>query len=309
MPPMPDWRSFPPLVALADRAEANGAPINQAKINFLWDYCAGKTPIHPGALALFCLAILPQEGTGSWNTSSENRAGDGGHGVEVNFRRDVVAAVDLVVGKLALYVQACEQGFGALARNVVSPGTGPNSARCDGMPDQWVNWSTAILRPSGRVEVGVYALHGSWWIGVRRHFLEFGGSLEDLVAIARALDRRAPRVALAMVQARDDLSAASNWNGTSPEPAVIVTRVEITAPAVKIESVRVVLPDGREIPGELRQGTTWAEIRPGLWVPVRLWGELAGAVVTWTPPENGGPLVTISHSVQVVRSPDRGTFG
>lgn len=310
MAPIPDWRSFPVLVALADRAERNGAPINQAKIEFLWDYCHSKAPINAGALVLFMLAILPQEGTGSWNTSSENRAGDGGHGVEKDPRADVVKAVDLVTGKLALYTQACAQGFGAMARNVVSPGSGPDSQRADGGPDQWVNWATAVLRTSGRVFPGVvYAQHASWWIGVRRHFLDFGGRLDDLVEIARSLDRRAPRVNLAMAQVRDDLHWATNWNATAPEPAVVVTRATVTAPVTIYPPVRVVLPDGREIPGELRDSTTWAEIQPGLWVPVRLWVELAGAVVTWTPAEAGGPMVTISPPVEIPRFGRRGQFG
>lgn len=224
---MIDWRAYPALVATAERARANGIGWTDQHFDFLFDYCGQVAPEEGGTLALFCLAILPQEGTGSFNTSAENRAGDGGHGIETDWHRDVRKAVDLVAGKLALYPQAVSAGFVELAKGVWSPAAG-KPVQADGFPDQWVNWSTAILRDNRRVDVGPYALHASWWVGVRRHFSSFGGSLDRLVKLARSLDKQAPRVRLAMRYVYDQVGLGSNWNATAPEPAIVVTEATVT---------------------------------------------------------------------------------
>lgn len=218
-----DWRTLPGLTGLG---------LDQGKVDFLWQYVSGKVPgPHVGIVALYCMAILPQEGTGSFNTSSANRAADGGHGYEANWALDVRKAVDLVVGKLMLYKQAVEQGFVQLALQVVSPTAGAS----DGAPDQWVNWATAVVRGSGSVEAGAcYAQHASWWAGVRSHYLRWGGTLQALTEAANALDEVAPGVAMTMQYVTGQTRWGSNWNGTTPEPAVIVSgaaKVERKVPA------------------------------------------------------------------------------
>lgn len=222
----PDWRSIPHMMALAEAAGTNGIVYDQRKFDLLWTEVAGSgVPLVDPVFRFMC-AILVQEGTGSFNTSMENPAA-GGAGVEANWGKDIRRAVALVVGKLALYPQAMGQGFQTLAQQVRSPGWGANSRRSDGGPIEWVNWSTAILRPDGDIDTGCYALHASWWLGVRSHYVNFGGSLPLLSATALALDERAPRVRLTMRYVDSDVSAASNWNAQSAEPAVVVASLEV----------------------------------------------------------------------------------
>lgn len=298
---VPDWRSIPGLLALAERAAHNGLVFSQAKFERLWQIAEGVN-VPP----LFMLAILPQEGTGSFNTSAENRAADGGHGIEVDWERDVTAAVNLVAGKLALWPQAVAQGWSDLARRVTSPGWGTNADRSDGGPIEYVNWRTAILRPAGRVDVGPYAQHASWWLGVRTNFLSYGGTIAQLEEAARALDKRAPRVAMEFRLARNT-GEASNWNATAPEPAVICTAAKITAPP---EPVVVDKPSSRLVPVHINGGAksiggrtiagewradqrVWITI-DGIAVPVRAAAELFGGEVDWVDPDKpGGPAVRV----------------
>jgi hypothetical protein len=211
-----DWRNLPGLANL---------DVDQAKVDFLWQYVGSKVPaVHANEVARFCLAIIPQEGTGSFDTSSVNKAADGGNGYEADWCVDVRRAVDLVIGKLMLYKQACEQGFVSLAQQVVSPDAGA----CDGGPDQWVNWATAVARNPVLVESGAcYAQHASWWAGVRHHYLAWGGSMQALTEAANALDAGAPGVSLSMQYVTGKTWLASNWNATAPEPAVIVASAAI----------------------------------------------------------------------------------
>lgn len=216
--PAPDWRSVRGLMILAETAAKNGVAFSQRKFDRLWEICESA-----GVPALFMLAILPQEGTGSFDTSSDNKASDGGNGIESDWERDIRGAVGLVKGKLALYSQALDQGFVGLAAEI----------HLDGDPDQWVNWATAVVRGDGSVDAAAcYAQHASWWTGVRAHFIEFGGHLSDLVEAARKLDKSAPRVNLTMRAVTTKTSLASNWNGTEPEPAVVVMEATVTGPAI-----------------------------------------------------------------------------
>ena len=68
-------------------------------------------------------------------------------------------------------------------------------------------------------------------------------------------------------------------------------RVEILPPPERI--VPVVLPTGATITGYIRKGTTYVRLGD-VAVPVRHWAEKLGAVVTWIPPEQGGPRVEIT---------------
>lgn len=53
--------------------------------------------------------------------------------------------------------------------------------------------------------------------------------------------------------------------------------------------VRVVLPSGKVITGELRDSHTWIEVG-GVWCPLRAWAELLGFEVLW---DNNGPTATV----------------
>lgn len=260
--PAPQW-------FLDQGAEYRKTP---GQLHYLWDYCQSRGMGSAGARLM--LAILPQEGTGSYNTSPDNRGADGGHGPEPDWQLDVRRAVHLVAGKLATYTQAVDQGFRELAARVVSPGSG-QGAKAVGSPIEWINWRTAIVDADGRVRLGVYALHGSWWVGVSRFYARTGGTLEELEAVARELDADAPRLDLNMDVVTGDTRWASNWNGTRPEPAVIVTSYRVIGPAPGVpapvpEPVPAPIPAPEPLPVPALPG-------PGLRnVPCLLDGEYIG---------------------------------
>lgn len=228
---------------LAEKAATNGLMFSQAKFDFMWEYAeaAGVPPLLP-------FAVLVQEGTGSFNTRL-GAGGDGGGGIEPDWARDVGIAIQLIAGKLALYPQAVAQGFRELGQQVVSPGWGGNRCDSTGGPIEWVNWATAILRPSGHVDVGCYALHASWWLGVRDAYMRFGGAAQDLIAAAALLDAKAPRLRFTLRLVADDAQLASNWNATAPEPAVIVTDVEAEAPPPSLHLADIITDAGQLLAG------------------------------------------------------------
>lgn len=304
---VPDWRTIPGMMDLAERAARNGLVFSQARFERLWTV-AEEVGVPP----LFMLAILPQEGTGSFNTSPTNKAADGGHGIESDWEKDVRRAVDLVAGKLALWPQAVSQGWAEMSEQVVSPGWGGNRNRADGNPDIWVNWTTAILRPSGAVNIGAYAVHGSWWLGVRHNLTRYGGTMDQLIDAAKKLDKRAPRVSMAFRYVDSDRYQASDSRGVTPEPAVVCTSARVTAPAPPPEPekpatrlVPVMINggdkriDGKTLMGEWRDDQrVWISIE-GIWVPIRAWAELLGAIVEWVGPEQGGPLVRVRSTANI----------
>lgn len=59
------------------------------------------------------------------------------------------------------------------------------------------------------------------------------------------------------------------------------------------QAVPVALPTGETLQGVLSGGTTWVQIG-GTWCPLRAWAEALGCHIGWTPPEQGGPHVTIT---------------
>jgi hypothetical protein len=280
--------NLPGLQGLVASAKSNGLALDQAKLNVLWQYSYERAGDAGSIVAQFCLSILPQEGTGSFDTSSENKAADGGNGVEADWQVDVRKAVNLVCGKLELYQQALAQGFGTLAGQVVSPTAG----RCDGLPDQWVNWATAVVRTDGTVDGGAcYAQHASWWAGVRQSYLKWGGTMDEFLRATTILDQRAPRVNLDMRYVHDEVGLASNWNGQTPEPAVIVSSVTVVAPAPAYTAVTVILPGGATAPGEMRDGLAWFQVN-GEWSPLRAWAEAQGFTVAW---DEATMTATVSH--------------
>lgn len=273
---IPDWRTFPALHGVFRGTQADW--------EYMWTYAEGA-----GVPPLFMAAILPQEGTGSFNTSSENPAADGGNGPEPDWVKDVQRATALVAGKLALWPQAVEQGFKSWATTITSPGDGAGYP-CDGNPIEYVNWQSAILRTSGNVELGCYALHGSWHVGVKQAYLAMGGQMDHLEWAAHELALKAPSVTMRMESVRYNAGLASNWNGTTPEPAIVVTAAWITAPAP--ETCPVVCLDGSRKLAQRRGDSTWVSIC-GQAVPVRAAYEDAGLSVRWVGKSKGGPRVEL----------------
>lgn len=273
MAPAPDWRTIPGMMELAEKAAQNGLVFSQAKFDRMWELAEAAL-----VLPRLVLSILPQEGTGSFNTSADNLAGDGGHGIEVDWEKDVTLAINLVRGKLALWQQACDQGWQDLAWKVASPASGIPVAAI-GSPLEWINWHTAILNPDGTVRRGCYALHGSWWVGVRHHYLRMGGTMEELQESARQLDRLAPRVEMTFKLVDGDVSWASNSNGTAPEPAAVCTSVRITGPAPgPVEPPAPVIPDWQaKLLADLKQAGLLDSLREPNEVPK--WWEMASVVL------------------------------
>ena len=77
---------------------------DQDKINIIWEKCRDfydeyEVQIDPRML----IAIVAAEGSGSFHTSSTNKAADGGNGVEFDFETDCIKAIDLLGGKIIAY--------------------------------------------------------------------------------------------------------------------------------------------------------------------------------------------------------------
>ncbi|MEA4964094.1 MAG: hypothetical protein VB114_20825, partial [Lutispora sp.] len=145
---------------------------DQDKINALWEatYDINEQygiQIDPRLL----LAVIIQEGTGSFNTSSTNRAADGQHGVETNYVVDLMKANSLIFGKTLGYIY-----YGEEFRQAVSANN--DKAGIDGPGDifQYYNWNTPIIDTrQAKVRTGSYAGHGAWGYQVKKHYTALGG--------------------------------------------------------------------------------------------------------------------------------------
>ncbi|MBE0340152.1 hypothetical protein E4V51_01810 [Paenibacillus sp. 28ISP30-2] len=138
---------------------------NQEKLHSLWEATkkiqeAYDIQIDPRLL----LAIIIQEGTGSFNTSSSNRAADGQHGAETDYAKDLMKANSLIFGKLLGYIYYGEDFRKAVAKNNKLPGiTGKGNLF------QYCNWKTPIVRMNRKVvELGPYAGNGTWGTSVEK---------------------------------------------------------------------------------------------------------------------------------------------
>lgn len=145
---------------------------NQNKINVIWKKCEEfyedyGVQVDPRLL----LAIIVEEGTGSFNTSSDNKAGDGGNGPEANFEVDCEKAVDLLGGKIIAYVTF----HGAFSKARAEA----YDNRRAGIKDyddilHYLNWETPRLSFISKTFIsGVYADDNSWNSGVRKIYSEF----------------------------------------------------------------------------------------------------------------------------------------
>ncbi|KPV61223.1 hypothetical protein QJ48_01075 [Paenibacillus sp. A3] len=149
---------------------------NQDKINALWQASieinkAYSIQIDPR----FLLAIIIQEGTGSFNTSSTNRAADGQHGVEANYAVDLMKANSLMFGKILGYIF-----YGSDFRKAVANNNNLAGITGEGDIFQYANWKTPIVRMnSKKVEIGPYAGHGAWCEEVKKHYNALSGGLAE----------------------------------------------------------------------------------------------------------------------------------
>lgn len=122
----------------------------------------------------FLLAIIIQEGTGSFNTSSTNLAVDGQHGVEKNFAVDLMKANSLVFGKVLGYIYYGKSFRQAVSKNSKLPGINGKASIF-----QYCNWYTPIIDIyEERIRLGQYAGDGSWGDGVKEHYILLGGNAD-----------------------------------------------------------------------------------------------------------------------------------
>lgn len=122
---------------------------DQNKIDYLADVCYEKSnEIHLEVDPMMMMAILFTEGTCSFNTNGEVLAGDGGHGVQIDYKKDCQIAVDLVGDKILSYVEYKESFKDVCEKN------GLNSTVF-----QYINWELPI---AGRSYPGVYAQSTNW---------------------------------------------------------------------------------------------------------------------------------------------------
>ena len=136
---------------------------NQKKIDALWQGTEEiqkeyGLDIDPRML----LAVIIAEGTGSFDTSSKNKAADGGNGAESDFDRDLAKASDLILGKMLGYIY-----YGDEFREAVNEYGNQLGIDDGGSFYQYCNWQTPIIRLNkGTVESGIYAGNNSWWSDV-----------------------------------------------------------------------------------------------------------------------------------------------
>lgn len=150
---------------------------SQEKVDQLWEACEQIYDEYGvGIDPRFLLAIIIQEGTGSFNTSGTNLAADGGHGVEEEFTQDLKNASELIFGKTLGYIYYNAQ-FVETANN--------NSDLLDNSTGNiftYYNWETPIIDlGNGCVRTGVYAANYNWATGVEQIYesLTYDGAGED----------------------------------------------------------------------------------------------------------------------------------
>lgn len=137
----------------------------QAKVDRLWAK-ANEIGIDPRVM----LAVLFQEGTGSFNTNAEvpvqywtgTRYVQGGSGPQPDFEEDLADALGShILAKVRAYGYYAAQFQQAVEAN----GLG------DGNLFQYVNWISPWVKPSGWVvRPGPYATHTLWWRGLQTYF-------------------------------------------------------------------------------------------------------------------------------------------
>lgn len=131
------------------------------------------------------LAIIGQEGTGSFNTSSTNLAADGQHGVEKDFGKDLVRANNLIFGKVLGYMMYEDEFVSCINNNKeLLEIDNANIA-------QYANWRTPYPGfSSHKIVNGSYAGHSKWHEGVTSFYegVRGSGSMQEYSNYLSAFD-------------------------------------------------------------------------------------------------------------------------
>jgi hypothetical protein len=202
----PDWTALSPLVT----ANGGWAPVFQvfqARFDYIWS-ASLRRRVDPRLL----VAILLQEGTGSFDTNSANAAQYNGNGPDADWIADTDRAVSHVAGKLVLYAQAVTSGFHSAAQTVGYEGT----------VIQFLNWPGPIWQHAPNW--GCYAQHAEWWQGVTAFYEKLGGGVRLLSDYWQRGPVATDTMNLRCEAVTDQPSLCSDLSGTVGHPGV-VTRV------------------------------------------------------------------------------------
>lgn len=136
---------------------------NQEKINAVWDTCRSIYDVYGVQLdPRLLLAIIIAEGTGSFNTNTNNLAADGMPGVQTNLSIDLVLATNLLLGKLLGYAYYGKQYidyFNEQRAQGITFGGDQSSADLF----NFLNWNTPIVDIRNEtIRFGVYATDQNW---------------------------------------------------------------------------------------------------------------------------------------------------
>lgn len=161
---------------------------NQEKVDQLWGACENiydqyGIQVDPRML----LAIIIQEGTGSFNTNADEPAADGQHGTETNYALDLMKANNLVFGKILGYMYYHDEFEQAIASS--SANTNLNG---QGGVFDYINWYTPIVNLNKeQVYPGVYAGDSSWGDKVENLYegLTHEGAGEEYSQYILSIDR------------------------------------------------------------------------------------------------------------------------
>lgn len=151
-----------------------GLKWTQEKIDKVWDTCLEfyddyEVQVDPRML----LAIIALEGTGSFDTSSENKAADGGNGVEFDFNKDCRRAVYLLGGKIIAYLRF-HNDFSEV-RQAAYEEQLPGFTETDDIL-HYINWKTpklVLFETDAKFDSGGYAEDSHWHRKVRQIYSDF----------------------------------------------------------------------------------------------------------------------------------------
>ena len=159
---------------------------DQYKIDSLWEASseieeAYGIEIDPPLL----LSVIIAEGTGSFNTSSANKAADGGNGAESDYALDLMKANDLIFGKILGYIY-----YGDQFREMLEEDSGLPGIEDGGSLYKYLNWRTPIINlDRGKVYPGVYAAHSGWWYNVANSYDKLGGDTTGFEEYLSSIDK------------------------------------------------------------------------------------------------------------------------
>ena len=148
---------------------------DQRKIDRVWERCREYydeygVQVDPRLL----IAIVCVEGTGSFDTNSVVKAGDGGNGPQEDFEKDLDYALDLVGGKVIVYA-AYQQSFSEVRQKAYEQGLSGIKDYDDIL--HYINWQTPrvslVDTDNCKLESGVYAEDKQWNTKVREIYSEF----------------------------------------------------------------------------------------------------------------------------------------